>query len=109
MLLTSLLIVPLVVGLLCLVARPRALLEALNIAGFVTVLGLGLKLFHAVLAQGGGAVTEWHEFLRADALSAWMVLLIAVVSLASSLYAVRYFRVDQAAGVATARSVRSSR
>jgi len=106
MLLTSLLIVPLVVGLLCLVARPRALLEALNVAGFVTVLVLGVRLFHAVLAADGGAVTEWHEFLRADALSAWMVLLVAVVSLASSLYAVRYFRIDQAAGVATARSVR---
>ena len=35
-----------------------------------------------------------------------MVLLISVVSLASSLYAVRYFRNDQASGAVTARRVR---
>src|ERR1019366_849949 len=106
MLLTSILCVPLLVGLLCLVARPRALLETLNIAGFATVLVLGVKLFHAVLAKNGGAVTEWNEFLRADALSALMVLLIAVVSLSTSLYAVRYFRRDLADGVLTARRAR---
>ena len=106
MLLTSIVCVPLLVGLLCLVARPRALLETLNIAGFATVLVLGVKLFHAVLAKNGGAVTEWNEFLRADALSALMVLLIAVVSLSTSLYAVRYFRRDLADGVLTARRAR---
>ncbi|MBI5394561.1 MAG: hydrogenase 4 subunit F [Verrucomicrobia bacterium] len=106
MLLTTILCVPLVVGLLCLFVRPRALMEALNIAGFVGVLVLGVKLFHAVLAKNGAAVTEWNEFLRADALSAWMVLLISVVSLATSLYAVRYFRSDLTSGIATARRVR---
>ena len=106
MLLTFILGVPLLVGLLCLVARPRALLEALNIAGFTATLGLGVKLVHAVLAQPGGAVTEWREFLRADALSAWMVLLISLVSLATSLYAVHYFRRDFAGGALTARRVR---
>jgi len=65
MLLTSILCVPLLVGLLCLVARPRVLLEALNIVGFTATLALGVKLVQAVLAQPGGAVTEWKEFLRA--------------------------------------------
>ena len=51
-------------------------------------------------------VTEWEEFFRADALSAWMVLLISVVSLGSSLYAGRYFRRDLAAGVVTAGRVK---
>src|ERR1017187_10366909 len=106
MLLTSILCVPLLVGLLCLVARPRALLEALNVAGFATVLVLGVKLFQAVLAKNGGAVTERNEFLRADALSAWMVMLIAVVSLSTSLYAVHYFRRDLATGALTARRAR---
>jgi hydrogenase-4 component F len=105
-LLTSILCVPLLVGLLCLVARPRALLETLNIAGFATVLVLGVKLFQAVLAKNGGAVTEWNEFLRADALSAWMVLLVSVVSLTTSLYAVHYFRRDLATGALTARRAR---
>lgn len=106
MLLTAILCVPLGVGLFCLFVRPRGLMEALNIAGFAGVLVLGVKLFHAVLAKGGAAVTEWNEFLRADALSAWMVLLISVVSLATSFYAVRYFRSDLAAGIATPRRVR---
>ena len=50
MLLTSILGVPLVVGLRCLFARPRRLLEFLNIAGFASLLVLGVKLFQTVLA-----------------------------------------------------------
>jgi hydrogenase-4 component F len=106
MLLTSILCVPLVIGLLCLFARPRKLVEFLNIAGFVSVLVLGVKLFKTVVANKGNAVAEWGEFLRADALSTWMVLLIAVVSLATSLYAVRYFRRDLADATVTERRFR---
>jgi hydrogenase-4 component F len=51
-------------------------------------------------------VTEAGEFFYADALSAWMVLLISVVSLGTSLYAGRYFRRDLAAGVMTARRIK---
>src|SRR5439155_529466 len=51
-------------------------------------------------------VTAWDEFLRADALSAWMVLLISIVSLATSLYAVRYFRRDLADATVTERRFR---
>jgi len=54
----------------------------------------------------GEAVNEGNEFLRADALSAWMVLLISVVSLATSLYAVRYFRRDLANAVVNERRFR---
>jgi hydrogenase-4 component F len=106
MLLISILCVPFVVGLLCLFARPHALMESLNIAGFVAVLILGVQLFKSVLTNNGNAVTEWSEFLRADALSAWMVLLIAIVSLATSLYAVRYFRRELDNGTVTERRFR---
>ena len=54
-----------------------------------------------VLARPEHVVTEWTGFFRADALSAWMVLLISVVSLGSSLYAGGYFRRDLAAGAVT--------
>ncbi len=101
MLLTALLLVPFAVGLACLLARPRGLVEWLNIGGFISALILGVKLFHTVVANHGEAVTEWDNFLRADALSAWMVLLISVVSLATSLYGVRYFRRDLADGIVT--------
>jgi hydrogenase-4 component F len=103
MLLTSILCMPLLAGLLCLVARPRRLVEMLNLAAFAGVLFLALKLFRAVAAAPGSARTEWGEFLRADALSAWMVLLISAVSLATSLYAERYFRRDLADGVVNGR------
>ena len=106
MLLTAILGVPFVVGLLCLFARPRGLVEFLNIAGFVSGLVLGVKLFKTVVANQGNAFTEWGEFLRADALSAWMVLLISIVSLATSLYAVRYFRRDLADATVTERRFR---
>jgi hydrogenase-4 component F len=106
MLLTSILCVPFAIGLLCLIARPRVLMETLNIAAFATTLALGVKLVAAVLAGKGAAVVEWNEFLRADALSAWMVLLVSAVSLATSLYAVHYFRRDSAEGVVSTRRVR---
>jgi hydrogenase-4 component F len=106
MLLTSILCLPLAIGVACLFARPRKLLEWLNVAGFAVGLGLAVKLFKTVLANKGAALTEGGEFLRADALSAWMVLLTAVVSLATSIYAVPYFRRDLADGVVSERRFR---
>src|SRR6266516_1415062 len=106
MLLISILLAPLVVALLCLLARPRGLVESLNIAGFLSVLVLGVQLFQTVLTNDGKVVTAWDDFLRADALSAWMVLLISIVSLATSLYAVRYFRRDLADATVTERRFR---
>lgn len=106
MLLISILAVPFLAGLACLFVRPRALVESLNLAAFVTVLCLGVKLLKIVLSSSPFAVTAWGQFLRADALSAWMVLLVAVVSLASSLDAVRYFRRDLADAVVNERRFR---
>jgi len=102
--LTLLLAVPAAAGLACLLMRSRRVLAALNVLAFGLTLALGVGLLHQVLT--GGAVTEWDEFLRADALSAWMVLLISSVSLASSLYAGRYFQRDLAAGAVTPGRVR---
>ena len=106
MLLTSIVCVPFAIGLVCLIARPRRLLELLNLAGFLSGLVLGVKLFQTVVANHGPALAEWGEFLRADALSAWMVLLISIVSLATSLYSVRYFRRDLADATVTERRFR---
>lgn len=104
LLLTSILAVPVLAGLLCLVVRPPRVMAAFGVLAFSTTLGLGIVLGRQVLVRG--VVTEWREFLSADALSAWMVLLISVVSLATSLYAGRYFRRDVAAGAITAGRVR---
>src|SRR5438093_9788922 len=104
MLLTSILLVPLVAGVACLLVRWRRALEGLNVLAFAIVLAFGFRLLHEVLATR--VVTEWNRFLSADALSAWMVLLVSAVSLAASLYAGRYFRRDLAAGIVTAGRVR---
>ena len=98
LLLTLILIAPAAAGLDLLLA-PRRVMALLNVLAFGATLGFGIALLRQVLARG--VVTEWDEFLYADALSAWMVLLISVVSLGSSLYAGRYFERDLAAGVVT--------
>src|ERR1017187_3088235 len=104
MLLTPILLIPLAAALLCLLVRWRWLMEGLNILAFAATLALGVRLLQEVLAHT--VVTEWKDFFYADALSAWMVLLISAVSLGSSLYAGRYFRRDLAAGVVTAGRIK---
>jgi hydrogenase-4 component F len=104
MLLTPILLIPPAAALLCLLVRWRWLMEWINILAFAATLALGVRLLQEVLAHT--VVTEWKEFFYADALSAWMVLLISAVSLGSSLYAGRYFRRDLAAGVVTAGRVK---
>jgi hydrogenase-4 component F len=103
-LLTSILAMPALAALLCLILRAPRALEWANIVAFGAVTVLGVRLLDEVRVHG--VVIECGEFFRADALSAWMVLLIAAVSLGSSLYAGCYFRRDVAAGVVTAGRVR---
>jgi hydrogenase-4 component F len=106
MFLTPLLLIPPVAALACLLtpSRWRWLMEGLNLLAFAATLALGIRLLPEVLARH--TVTEGNGFLYADALSAWMVLLISAVSLGSALYAGRYFRRDLAAGAVTAGRVK---
>jgi hydrogenase-4 component F len=106
MLLTPILLIPPLVALACLLtpSRWRWLMEGLNILAFAATLALGIRLLPEVLARH--VVSEGNGFLSADALSAWMVLLIPAVSLGTSLYAGRYFRRDLAAGAVTAGRVK---
>ena len=102
--LTAIILTPAGAALACLLVRSRRAMELLNIAAFAITLVLGLRLLGAVLAQR--QITEWDQFLYADALSAWMVLLIAAVSLGTSLYAGRYFQRDLDAGALSPGRVR---
>lgn len=99
-LLVPMLIVPAAAGLLCLLLRSQRAMALANVLAFAVTLALSVQLLSAV-RQPPCVVTEWNEFLRADALSAWMALLISVVSLGSSLYAGRYFQRDLAARAVT--------
>jgi hydrogenase-4 component F len=85
-------LIPLAAALVCLVVRSRRVMSASNALAFSATLILGVRLFREVLARG--AAISCGDFFRADALSAWMVLLISAVSLGTSLYAGRYFEND---------------
>ena len=98
-LLTLILVAPAAAGLANLLPVPRRAMRWLNVLAFVATLALGIALLREVLARG--IVSEWDEFLYADALSVWMVLLISMVSLGASLYAGRYFERDLANGAVT--------
>ena len=104
LLLTLILILPALASLLCFVVRSPRVMSAIGVLAFSATLALGIALLYQVLACR--VVTEWNEFLSADALSALMVLLISVVSLATSLYAGGYFRRDVAAGAVAPGRVR---
>jgi hydrogenase-4 component F len=103
-LLTLILIAPVAAGLANLLPVPRRVMSLLSVLAFGATLVSGIALLRQVLACG--VVAEWNEFLYADALSAWMVLLISAVSLGSSLYAGRYFQRDLANGMVTSGRVR---
>jgi hydrogenase-4 component F len=100
MLLVPILVTPAVAALYCLLARSPRVMAFANVLAFGITVALGVELLRQ-LQTPPCVVTECGEFFRADALSVWMVLLISVVSLGSSLYAGRYFRRDLAAGVVT--------
>ncbi|MEI6392624.1 MAG: proton-conducting transporter membrane subunit [Verrucomicrobiota bacterium] len=105
MLLIPILLAPAAAGLFCLLARSRPAMALANMLAFAVTVGLGVMLLRKVI-EPPYVVTEFEEFFRADSLSAWMVLLISVVSLGTSLYAGQYFRRDLAAGVVTAGRVK---
>jgi hydrogenase-4 component F len=104
MLLTLILLIPLAAGLICLLVPSQRILASLNVIVFALEVALGVQLLQQILQRP--TVAEWNDFLSADALSAWMVLLISSVSLGASLYGIRYFRRDLAAGAVTPGRVR---
>jgi hydrogenase-4 component F len=91
-----LLLVPLAAGLLCLATKSQAWWERLNLGAFAIVALLAFKVAGDVCTEG--TVTAFGDFLRADALSALVLVLTGFVSLVCSIYAVGYFRRDEAAG-----------
>ncbi len=104
MLLASFIIVPVAAGLICTVVRSARAMALIGLAALGTIVALALRLVYLVLARG--VVTAWHEALMADALSAWMVVLVAIVSFGAMLSAPGYFQRDLAAGAVTPGRVR---
>ncbi|PSH03051.1 MAG: hydrogenase [Acidobacteria bacterium] len=97
MILFGLLIVPLIAGPLSFLLRKRSAMEFVNLSAFTILLGLAIALGARVLWSG--PVSLWNGFFYADALSALVVLLSAFVAFVCSIYAIGYFRRDEAEGV----------
>src|SRR5437016_3587696 len=92
MTLILLLLIPLCAGLLCLTTRSRKSWEQLNLLAFLLLVPLAFKLGADVLASG--SVSTLDGFLRADALSVLVIVLIVFVSLVCGIYSIGYFRAD---------------
>src|SRR5438034_1158159 len=97
-------LLPLCAGLLCLATNSRAWWERLNLAAFLLVAALALKVARDVAAHG--AISALDGFLRADALSALVVGLTGFVSLVCAIYAVGYFRREESEGRVTHAQLR---
>src|SRR5213075_400166 len=96
MLLALIILVPLAAGLMCLTTSSRTAWEWLNLLACAIVAALAITLAANLLNHG--TVTALHGFLRADALSALVVVLIAFVALACAVYAIGYFRREERDG-----------
>jgi hydrogenase-4 component F len=90
------LLVPIVTAVASFLARRRAAMEAVNLAGFAAVFLVAVALAARVLAAG--TVSLANGFFYADALSALVVLLTASVALVCSTYSIGYLRDDQQSG-----------
>ena len=96
MILLALLAVPLAAAALSYAARRRQAMEAINVGAAATIFLLAIGLAAQVLRDG--TVTALRGFLYADALSALVVGLTALVALLSTAYSVGYLRQDERSG-----------
>jgi len=97
-------LIPFLSGLLCLLVQSSDWWERVNLACFALVAGmaagLGLRVAH------GSEVTALDGFLRVDALSALVIGVTAFVAFVSAIYAIGYFRRENADGRITERQMR---
>jgi len=101
MLCYAILAVPAAAGVLAGVLRWRLLLAWLAVGANAAALGLGIAL--AVQTDQHRTVHALDGAIRADALSAFMVVVIGVISLLASVQAVRYLEAEVIAGRCEAR------
>jgi hydrogenase-4 component F len=96
MLLLALLLIPVATAATSYFARRREEMERFNLAGFGLVSLIAVVLAGQVLAHG--TVSLANGFFYADALSALVILLTALVALVCATYSIGYLRADQQSG-----------
>ncbi|MBI3683248.1 MAG: hydrogenase 4 subunit F [Acidobacteria bacterium] len=97
MILPALFLVPFAAGVLSYLARRRQQMEAINLGAFALTFVLAVGLAAQVVRDG--AVEALGGFLYADAVSALVAGLTALVGLVTAVYAVGYLRDDERNGV----------
>ena len=103
--LALLILIPFAAGILCLATNSRLWWERINLAAFILVAALALKISANVIALHE-PLAAWNGFLRVDALSALVIILTASVALVCGIYAIGYFRRDAADNRVTHRQLR---
>ncbi len=96
MLLIALLLITLATAAASYFARRRELMERINLSGFGLTFMISMALAAHVLARG--TVSMANGFFYADALSALVILLTALVAMVCATYSIGYLRDDQQSG-----------
>ncbi|MEI7727976.1 MAG: hydrogenase 4 subunit F [Verrucomicrobiota bacterium] len=96
MVMLLLIVIPVVTGLSCALIRSRRVMEWLNLLCAAALLACAGMLAAHVLGQG--TVTTLQGFLRADSLSAVVVLLTGFVALVVNVYSVGFMRREEVGG-----------
>ncbi len=97
-------LIPLVAGMACMAARSRMSWERINLAAFGLVAAWAVRTASKI--SGSGPISGLNGFLRADALSGLVTSLTAFVCLVAAIYAVGYFRREEANGRITNAQLR---
>ncbi|MGE5577257.1 MAG: hydrogenase 4 subunit F [Syntrophothermus sp.] len=97
----ALLVVPFATGLLSWLVQPQKLRNLINVSGATGTLVLGIRLAVEVFARG--PVKSGSGALYADALSAFVVLIVSALGFASALYSVGYMNREIQEGAVVAR------
>ncbi len=102
--LLTIILLPVIAGVLCHFAQSRLWWERLNLAAFGAVAGLAVLIAEQVARQG--EMIALGGFLRADGLSALVLALTAFVALICAIYAIGYFQHDLREGRITEKQLR---
>ncbi|MHB1653212.1 MAG: hydrogenase 4 subunit F [Desulfitobacteriaceae bacterium] len=86
--LISLLVLPLLTALLTFMAQNRRLLILANLAGGALMAGISLVIAYRVFSAG--PMEGFAHFIYIDALSAFIIMIVAIVGLAAGVYSVGY-------------------
>jgi len=101
MMLTVILCFPLLLAALSLLVKGSRAVGIINTVGYSIILGVSFWLIQGIINGNGPLVLG--SFFYIDALSAFFILLIALINLSSSLYSIGYLAVEAQEGLITER------